>query len=372
MKKVCHLTSVHSIDDVRIFVKECSSLAANGFDVTLIACGDTTFEEEKNGVKRISLHIPVKNKLQRMIRRPKAVYKKALEIDANIYHFHDPELIPIGLKLKRKGKKVVYDSHEDTPVLLKSANWIPVFFRDIVSLVYSIYEKRNVREFDAIISVTPFIVKKFKRINKNTHQITNYPKISSDTDKLILDLNRENIAFAGAISHAYLLDNTLKALDKTRGTKLILAGSTVSNQYLNYLKSLKGWSKVNYIGKISHIEVENIYKKSLIGIACLDYTPNVGYKEGSLGVIKFFEYMAAGMAIICTDFKLWQEIIDKYKCGICVNPHDINEIGRAIQYLVDNPSIALEMGQNGQKAIDYEYNWKTQEAVLLKLYSDLL
>jgi hypothetical protein len=110
--KVCHLTSVHPIDDVRIFHKECISLAKNGYDVTLIACGEREYEEIKNGVKCISLYVPVKNRLERMIKRPKAIYKKALEIDTYIYHFHDPELLPLGKKLKRKGKKVIYDAHK--------------------------------------------------------------------------------------------------------------------------------------------------------------------------------------------------------------------------------------------------------------------
>lgn len=158
MFKICHLTSVHPIDDVRIFVKECISLATNGFDVTLIACGDNAFEDIKNGVKRISLCVPVKNRLQRMIRRSKAVYQKALEIDADIYHFHDPELLPIGVKLKRKGKKVVYDSHEDTPVLIRSRLWIPAIVRGSISFLFKKYENKIAKECDAIISVTPLIV----------------------------------------------------------------------------------------------------------------------------------------------------------------------------------------------------------------------
>lgn len=90
--KVCHFTTVHSINDGRIFFKECTSLAANGFDVTLIACGDKAFEDVKNGVKRILLKVPVKNRLQRFFKRSKAVYKKALEVDADIYHFQNFKL----------------------------------------------------------------------------------------------------------------------------------------------------------------------------------------------------------------------------------------------------------------------------------------
>ena len=91
--KVCHLTSVHPIDDVRIFVKECTNLAANGFDVTLIAFGDTAIEDIKDRINRISLCIPVKNRMQRMIKCIKIFFRRILQVNAEIYHFHDPESI---------------------------------------------------------------------------------------------------------------------------------------------------------------------------------------------------------------------------------------------------------------------------------------
>ena len=44
MKRVCHLTSVHSSDDTRVFHKECVSLARAGYDVTLVAPGESREE----------------------------------------------------------------------------------------------------------------------------------------------------------------------------------------------------------------------------------------------------------------------------------------------------------------------------------------
>jgi glycosyltransferase involved in cell wall biosynthesis len=368
-KKICHLTSVHSIDDVRIFLKECASLAANGFDVTLIACGDMAFEDIKNGVKRISLCVPVKNRLHRMIKRTKTIYRRALLVNADIYHFHDPELLPVGRKLKKMGKIVVYDSHEDTAVLIKSRDWIPMIIRYFLSPIYAYYENRIVRDFDAIISVTPSIVEKFKKMNSNTYQVTNFPIVDTKHNTKLIE--RRSICFAGNITNSYMLDKIIAALAKTSGAKLILAGEPVSNHYLNKLKSIDGWNKVEYLGRISHEEVHAIYIKTLIGIACLGYVPNVGYKEGSLGVLKLFEFMNAGMAVICTDSVLWKEIIDKENCGLCVNPYEIDDIAKAIQYLVDNPKIALEMGMNGRKAVEREYNWESQEKILIELYKNI-
>jgi glycosyltransferase involved in cell wall biosynthesis len=369
-KKICHLTSVHSINDVRIFLKECTSLAANGFDVTLIACGDTAFEDIKNGVKRISLCVPVTNRIQRMIKRTRAVYRKALQVNADIYHFHDPELLPVGRKLKKMRKIVVYDSHEDTAVLIKSREWIPIIIRYFLSPIYAHYETRIVRELDAIITVTPSIVEKFKKINLNTYQVTNFPIVETTTFNK-QKIERKNICFAGNITPSYMLENVINSLSKTIRIKLILAGEPMSNHYLNVLKSTDGWNKVEYLGRISHGAVNALYGQTLIGIACLGYLASIGYKQGTLGVLKLFEFMNAGMAVICTDSVLWKEIIDKENCGLCVNPYEIDSIAKAIQFLVDNPKIALEMGMNGRKAVEREYNWESQEKILIELYKDI-
>ena len=85
MTKVCHITTIHPAQDTRIFQKECCSLAARGFDVSLIVANQES--AVINGVKIINVDIPYRNRLQRMW-RTKGVLAKALEIDAAIYHFH--------------------------------------------------------------------------------------------------------------------------------------------------------------------------------------------------------------------------------------------------------------------------------------------
>lgn len=367
--KVCHLTSVHPIDDVRIFVKECTSLAAHGYDVTLIACGDIAFEEVKNGVKRISLHVPVKNRLHRMLRRSREVYKKAVEVDADIYHFHDPELLLVGYRLKKSGKKVIFDSHEDVRSDISEKRYIPFLMRKILARVYGLLERYVGKRIDAIVTVTPHIVNKLIKINPKTVQIANFPVF--EQPETFNSLEKNHMAFAGSISHTYLLQNVITALGQTAGIKLFLAGNA-DPKYLKMLKAIDGWNMVEYLGKISYDSVNNLYNHSLIGIACLGHTANVGFNQGSLGVVKFFEYMKAGMAIICTDSVLWKKIIDEENCGICVNPYNVNEISNAMQYLADNPDIAKKMGKNGQNAFRNKYNWSFEEKKLISLYQSLI
>lgn len=126
MIKLCHLTSVHSRFDIRIFHKECASLARKGFMVNLVVA-DGKGDEVNNGV---AIHdVGSSNgRFDRMRRAPNRVLKKALSLDAEIYHFHDPELIPVGLGLKRHGKKVVFDVHEDYVSQIREKNICQDFF----------------------------------------------------------------------------------------------------------------------------------------------------------------------------------------------------------------------------------------------------
>ena len=86
---------------------------------------------------------------------------------------------------------------------------------------------------------------------------------------------------------------------------------------------------------------------------------------------KLFEYMAVGLPVICSDAEKNQEVIDECGCGICVDPFSTEEIADAISYLNRAAYQAKKMGMAGRKAVEENYNWRTKEAELLKLYKNL-
>lgn len=365
IKKVCHMTSAHSRYDVRILFKQCKSLAMNGYDVTLIV-NDDIDDEIYDNIKIVSTKFKWKNRLDRIVNSKNKIYKKALEVNADIYHFHDPDLMLVGNRLKKRNKKVIFDSHEDVPKQIEGKLWIPKAFRKIISKMYSIFEKYSVKDYDAVISVTPNIVKRFSRINCNSVMVTNYP---------IIDINEigernpsEAICFAGGISSKWNHVNIINAIDKIGGIKYILAGKG-DEKYIELLRSLSAWNKVEFIGKVPYSEVKNIYSVSIAGMAINHAVQSSG--EGTLGNTKLFEYMWAKLPVICSNHKLWKEIVEKYHCGICVDPNNGEELVKAIRYIMEYPEQAKNMGENGRKAIIDEYNWGTQESTMLDLYSKL-
>ena len=131
MKRVCHITTVHPVDDHRILHKECASLRDAGYDVTLIAPHDE--DVVLDGISVVALRGTARNRVERMLRRPIAAYRASAAVGADLYHFHDPELLPCGVRLARAGKRVVYDAHEDVPTQIRSKEWIPVAARGSVA-----------------------------------------------------------------------------------------------------------------------------------------------------------------------------------------------------------------------------------------------
>ena len=86
---------------------------------------------------------------------------------------------------------------------------------------------------------------------------------------------------------------------------------------------------------------------------------------------KLFEYFLAGLPVIASAFPIYEQIIDKYRCGICVDPTDPVAIVRAIEYLFNHPEERRRMAENARRAGN-DYNWSTESSKLLSVYLDIL
>ena len=87
--------------------------------------------------------------------------------------------------------------------------------------------------------------------------------------------------------------------------------------------------------------------------------------------IKLFEYMAAGMPVIASDFPLWREIVTDAGCGLLVNPEDAPAIAAAINRLLGDESMARQMGEAGRQAVLSRYSWSAEAQKLVALYAQL-
>ena len=363
--KVCHLTSAHPRNDIRIFHKECRSLASNGYKITLLV-SDGLGNEFVDGINIIDVGLNNPGRLGRFIKTTRKVYKKAVEIDADIYHFHDPELILYAYLLIKRDKKVIYDAHEDLPRQILSKPYLSNFSKKFLSFFIEKVENIIASKFTAIVTATPYIKERFNQYNCQTIDINNFPLMAELFDSSSTNYKKNQVCYIGGISEIRGIEALIKACEKINGT-LVLAGKFYNQSLEKKIKSLAGWKNVDYRGFISRKEAKLILSESKAGIVTFLSVPNHINSQPN----KMFEYMSAQLPVISSDFELWKSIIEGHNCGFCIDPLNHNDIASKINFIFNNDSVALNYGKNGREAIVNKYNWSIEEKKLLKLYKKL-
>lgn len=365
--RIAHLTSAHPRFDTRIFIKQCRSLASHDYDVSLVVA-DGKGDEYKEGVHILDAgHLP--GRLNRIFKSTKRVFQKAIALNADIYHLHDPELIPTGLKLKRLGKKVIFDSHEDVPKQMLGKPYLGPIRLHIIAYLFSIFERYACRRFDGVIAATPVIRNKFLLINPRTKDINNFPLPNELATNTPWDMKAVEVCYVGSIGTIRGAKEIIAALSLVQTpVRLNLCGQFDDSMAETDAQALPGWQRVNALGFINRTEVREVLERSIAGLVTLH--PVINYLDAL--PVKMFEYMAAGIPVIASNFPLWRGIIEGSGCGLCIDPLDPAAIAHAIDYLISNPEEARRMGENGRAAVMNQYNWPTEEKKLLAFYADLL
>jgi glycosyltransferase involved in cell wall biosynthesis len=361
-QKIRHLTSVHSIRDPRIFHKECKSLAALGHDVGLVACHDRA--ETIDGVRIVPVERG-KGRLERMLRVGWRVYAAARRERADVYHFHDPELMWVGVLLKLRGARVIYDVHEDVPKQIMSKHWIPRWVRAPISKAVFAVEQAVARILDGIVAATPAIARKFPAAK--TVVVQNFPEaafarsdgagpLTQRADAFVYTGGLMEVQGVREMAHAFAL--------LPEGMTGTIAGTFHPPALEDEIGALPGWRRVRYLGQVPRAEVRQVMSGGRAGLV-LNH-PTLNYVDAYS--TKMFEYMALGIPVVCSNFPLWAEIVGGAECGIAVDPRDPQAIAAAIRALSDDPDRATRLGENGRRAIAERYNWEAELAKLDGLY----
>ena len=370
--KVCHVTSVHQRYDTRIFHKECTSLAKAGYDVTLLVA-DNKAPEVRNGVKIISADFKPASRLDRILHSSRVMFKHAMQINAEIYHLHDPELLPVAKKLKQNSKKVIFDSHENHTAQIACKRYLPAALQQTAASVYKLYETSALRCCDAVVVPCTFYggVNIFEGRCKKTVYISNAPKLEELYDKYNPENRKWNkaICHIGGLTYERGIMHLIKAAYKA-DVKLILAGKFSPNGYHEELQKMPEYQCVDYRGFVDRDGLMEIFNESSIGMATI---LNIGqYNTGDNFATKVYEYMSVGLPVIISKYAYADKAVSKYKFGLSVKPDDINAIADAIRQIIESPTAAKEMGNAGRLAVKTEFNWSIEEQKLIALYQSLI
>jgi len=366
MPRVCILTTVHPPFDTRIFHKQAKTLKRAGYNVVLIAQHNepTTVDD----INLIALPRP-RNRLTRLFGLSGQAFRLAFRQKAEIYHFHDPELIPVGLALKALTRaRVIYDIHEDYPQQILSKAWIPPALRRPIALGMAALERVAAWTLDGLVAATPTIARRFP--SAKTIVVRNFPQLSELTpaSSNVPYTARPPLAvYIGRITTIRSASEIVAAIGQIEGNaELTLAGAFESPALKKRLTQLAGWQRTHFAGWLNRPQVAALLGQARVGLVLFYPEPN------HLNALpnKIFEYMAAGIPFVASDFPLWREIGEG--AGLFVDPRDPHAIAQAIQWLLEHPAEAQAMGERGRALVEREYNWAREAEKLLHLYQRLL
>ncbi len=124
-----------------------------------------------------------------------------------------------------------------------------------------------------------------------------------------------------------------------------------------FLKKIILNKNINFIGRTNNIL--KIYNKT-------DIVVLPSWREGLSKSI--LESASMSLPIITTDVPGCKEVIKHEYSGILVPPRNANEIKNGIRNYLENPSIALQYGQNARKSVVHDFSLEGINNQILKKY----
>ncbi len=385
VRHIVHIGRYHRKDDIRIFCKECVALKEAGYQVSYMTSdiyGDQeTFESE--GIRicfysNASLQIHIRHLFLKGIfvrsHQLNKIAESVIQMQPDVIHVHEYEALPLVWKILKRNRniKLVYDIHEDNPRQIgewyrknhgKLTAWI-------VEKIVQARENGIIKRAVFVIVATDYLKDLAAKHNQHVYTVKNYPK-SEDVDSSNEDLGDRdsNYCYCGGITQDRGITLLVKNSDAIQG-RLLLAG----NAQEAYIQSLreeypKQWKQyVSYQGYLTRRQVKELYCSSVVGLCVLQNHPNYIHALP----IKLFEYMAAGIPVVISDFPLWKQIVEDAHCGITVNPYQEEEVVKAVNCLLLDRELAKKLGDQGKRAVREKYHWEKEAENLIEAYRSML
>ena len=371
-RRVCILSSVHSALDTRIFHKQARTLAAAGYRVRLVAQHERDAWQDGVEIRALPPNTP-------RSRRPLLWWRlllEALRSRSDIFHIHDPELLPLGLLLKAlTGRAVIYDAHEYYGDEVRTRHWIPASLRGLAGWLTERVEKGVAAHLAAVVTVNENMNARFLRVQPRSAAIHNYPP-AEYFPRMASASRPRGVVYAGVLTAERGLETIYRAgrILHARFPELEIAvagpldWSGLDPAIPRDAASWRHDAGVSFLGALPQPQIPPLLRSAAAGWIPFRATPNNIRSTPN----KLLEYMAAELPVVASDFGYMRAIVADAGCGLLAPADDAAAQAQQLAWLLDHPAEARAMGARGRAAVLARYTWAPEGEKLLRLYRDLI
>ncbi len=354
---LCHFSTAHAQLKSRSFHRECLPLATAGMNVRYVTPAD--IKGQRDGVDFVTLQRTQSR--MRSLLVPAALIRVLLAQNANLYHFQDPELLPLALALKVIfHRRIVYDAYEDFPSMALNKSSFPPVLRLFAAKAVAALERLAAYCFDGVMTADPLTLRRFARAGKSRKLVFfNFPN---------LDLfppprpkaKQFDVVYRGGLSMragTLLLLNAMRLLaDRGKPASLLLIGyfddAAFESELRERISDLGLTANVELRGRINHEDMAQALAEAHVGVCPLQDNPKFRLNIP----VKIFEYWACGLPVVASDLPPIRPFFSNVAGGFLYKPADAAELAQSISWLLDHPDAATRVGQNGRSAIVQRFN----------------
>lgn len=325
-------------------------------------------KEEINGVLIIPFR-EYKSRVFRIFTSWFLMFFKALKIKADLYHIHDPELMPCAILLRAIGKKVIVDVHENIAEDIFDKEWIKN-----KRITYSIFDRIEhiaCKKSPVVLAEASYL-KRYEKFAPDITQIYNY--VEPDFFRQFQSNDRDplHLFYIGIILESRCIAEIMDAMKVLHERNFPVHFHCVGRLYTrieNLIMTHKHYEELkpylHFYGRKNLEEGYIVSKQCGIGLCLIKPMKNSVESKPT----KLFEYMACGLPIITSNFPLYRQLVEDTQTGLTVNPESVSEISDSIQRLIQDKELTKRFAQNGNFSAQKLYNWESERVKLLDLYA---
>ncbi len=365
--RVVHLTTAHDPRDPRIFHKQLQTLRDAGFDARFVA--PHAQDEVRCGIPITAL--PQGRGYLHRLQLQRPAYHAARALRADLYHIHDPELIPVAYALKRStGACVVYDMHEN----YRAAKG-PLLGGALRAL-----ERWCFRWVDHVVAANAGHRRIPQASGAPETLVANYFKPPEEE----LPVRKPPLAdglrlvYTGVMAEERGLLSLVDLAARFRAARpcwrLDLAGvcyrkgdrrraeAQIREQGAAPALRRTGWDEY-----VPWPVLAEACAAAHVGLVLWMPTPHNRERLPT----KFYEYLHYGLPILCSDLPLWRAFVEEHGCGAVVPPADAEAAFCILQRWADDPAAYEKLAAAARRAAP-AYRWEEMGRRLVRLYEELL